>query len=211
MLPTFFLYSTIVTNIVILLFALYYSLQLRQRESRLEKKEQRVDTDYHHVVDEALSQERQILGDATTEADKIITGAQYINHNARQEIDAAIKVLVQDIQKEAATITNSFTSEYSSSLKQLTSQSLTDFQSVMKQLQLDLQQQIKTFHESLLPEVEKELESYKQTRMKAIDSGVVNIVQKASQEIFNRSLSLRDHQELLMQALEKAKKEGVFD
>lgn len=211
MLPSFFLYSTIASNALILVVAAVYLFQLRQREKRVEKRERTIDTDYHHVVDEALSQERQILDDATSEADKIITGAQYINHNAKQEVDTAIKLLVQDIQKEAASITKSFTSEYTASLTQLTSQSLAEFQTVMKQLQTDLQLQIKTFHESLLPEVEKELEEYKQARMKEIDTVVIGIVQKASQEIFNRSLSLRDHQELLTQALEKAKKEGVFN
>jgi hypothetical protein len=36
-------------------------------------------------------------------------------------------------------------------------------------------------------------------------------VQKASSEMFNKSISTEDHQKLLMESLEKAKSEGVFD
>jgi len=63
----------------------------------------------------------------------------------------------------------------------------------------------------LIPEIEKELETYKQQRMKSIDQTVMTIIQKASQEIFNKSLSAGDHQSIVIDALEKAKKEGVFD
>ena len=39
---------------------------------------------------------------------------------------------------------------------------------------------------------------------------VIAIIQKASQEILNKSLSLDDHRQLITEALEKAKNEGLF-
>lgn len=214
MLPAFYVYITYVsylTDLAILVFFGYYFLRLRQREKRVERKEHAADDSFHHVVDDALSKERQILDDATTEANQIITGAQYVNRASKDSVSAAIQSLIADIQKEEAAITHTFVSEFTASLKQITTDSLAQTQTVMGQLHTDLQKQVKEFHETLLPEVEKELETYKQERLKVIDQTVTAIVQHASQEIFNKTLSLTDHQALVTESLEKAKKEGVFD
>lgn len=203
--------ASFTTNLIIIIVFGYYLLRLRAREKHIKEKEHGIDNTYHHVVDEALSQERKILSDATSEADQIITGAQYLNNTSRDEVNHAIKQLVTDIQKEGQLITQTFTSEYTGSLKQLTLQSLTEFHTVMTGMEQGLKKQIADFHTSLLPQIEKELETYKQERIKQIDQTVMNIIQKASQEIFNRSLSVGDHQNIVTDALEKAKKEGVFE
>lgn len=211
MLLTLSILVTITTDIVIVIAFTYYLLKIQKKEKTLKEKETTIDTNYHHVVDEALSKERKILDDATTEADQIITGAQYLTHASRDEVTQAIKQLVLDIEKEGHVITQTFTSEYTGSLKQLTMQSLNEFHTVMTGMEQGLKKQIADFHTSLLPQVEKELDTYKQERIKQIDQTVMNIIQKASQEIFNRSLSVGDHQNIVTEALEKAKKEGVFD
>ncbi len=74
-----------------------------------------------------------------------------------------------------------------------------------------MRQQSKAIQESMLPALQKELEAYKAMRLKETEQTVQRIVQKASQEILNKSLSLDDHQNLVIQSLEKAKKEGVFE
>lgn len=205
------LYSIFATDFLIVLFALYYLFRLRSREKNIEKKEHLIDSNYHHVVDEALSKERKILDDATVEADQIITGAQYLTHSSKEEVNHAIAALVSDIQKEGGTIAKSFATEYSTALQKLSSTSLNEFQTIMLALQMDLKKQIQDFHQTLLPAIEKELDEYKKARMVQIDKAVLDIIQKASQEIFNKSISITDHQAAVIQSLEKAKKEGVFD
>jgi len=203
--------SILATLACIFIFLAYSFISLRSREKQVEKKENAIDSNYHHVVDDALSKERKILDDATQEADQIITGAQYLTHNSKEEVHDAIRSLVADIQKEGATIAHTFTSEYTNSLNTLSGQSLAQFQTIMTTLESGLKKQIQDFHQSLLPQVEKELQEYKKARMQQIDAAVVTIVQKASQEIFNKSLPLADHQNIVIESLEKAKKEGVFD
>lgn len=211
MLPDLPVVIIVVVNGLAIVAVGFYLFSLRTREKRIEKKEQAIDSNYHHVVDDALSKERKILDDATKEADQIITGAQYVQSASKNEVNQAIRDLVTDIQKEGDAIAKGFSSEYTHSLKQLSTSSLTEFQTIMANLQVGLKQQIQEFHESLLPGIEKELEIYKKTRMQQIDQVVIGIVQKASQEIFNKSLSLSDHQSMVIESLEKAKKEGVFD
>ncbi len=211
MLPTLFQLITVSADIAIFVYVGYYLLKLRQKDNYLKRKEQRIDTNYHEVVDNALTKERKILEDATDEADEIISGAQYISQSSREAIHDALRVMILDIQKEAGEISHNFNITYANSLKQLTAESLGDFQQISKELQTDLELQIKTFRETLLPNLEKELETYKQTRLQQTEKMIASIVQRVSQEVLNKSLSLSDHQTLIIEALEKSKKEGLFD
>ncbi len=202
---------TTTADIAVFVFVIYYLWRVHKKEKTLEKKENKVDTQYHQIVDDALSRERKILEDATSEADQIITSAEYVNKNSTEEVNQALHVLVTDIEKEAVETAKEFTSSYSSSLKQLTGESLTEFQTIIKELVADLQRQTLEFRQTMLPQLEKELEAYKENRMKQADELTMKIIQKASQDIFNKSISSDDHQKLVMDSLEKAKKEGVFE
>ena len=157
MLPDILLISTLASSIFILIFLIYYLWSFRKREKEIEKKESAVDTDYHHVVDEALSKERAIIDDATSEADQIIKGANYLSDTSKQEVSNAIKALVIEIQKEGKVISQAFASEYTSSFKNLSQESLKEFQIIMTSLQTDLKKQIEEFHQTLLPKIEKDI------------------------------------------------------
>jgi uncharacterized protein YicC (UPF0701 family) len=202
---------SVTANGILFIFFIYLLLQLNAREKKLAKKEGKIDTNYHHVVDEALSKERQILDDATHAADQIITGAQYVNQNSKHSVDEALQKMVDDVSGETKDAASNFRTSYQSSLDTIAKQSLNDFQTVTKDLQTDLQTQVQEFHKTLLPALEKELDEYKQARLKQAEQTITRIVQQASQDILKRSISFEDHQKLLAEALEKAKKEGLFN
>lgn len=202
---------TLVTNIILVSFVSYYLLSMRAKEKKIRDREQQTDAKYHHIVDEALAKERKILDDATHEADQIITGANYIKQDSQESIDKTLKLIVQELQKDSLDTSKAFMESYTASLQSISHQSVQDFQGTVKQLQTDLQRQIATFHQSLLPNLEKELDEYKQMRLKQTDQMITRVVQKTSQEVLNKTIPMEDHHALMTEALEKAKKEGVFN
>lgn len=206
-----FQFFTISADLVIFVFVGYYLLKIRSKEQTLEKKEDKIDTNYHQIVDNALTKERKILEDASFEADKILSGAEYVNDTTKEAINQALQNVVVEIQKEAVDTARTFMNSYQESLKKLVIESLTQFQKVTKELEGDLQKQTEDFHNTLLPSLQKELEEYKKIRLKDTDQMVIRIVEKASQEILNKALSFSDHQAIVAESLEKAKKEGMFD
>lgn len=203
--------TSYVLNLIVVLFIIYYLITLRSKTKTLEKREAKVDTSYHQIVDDALNKERKILEDATEEASHIITDAQLINSSSKQTIDHAIEKLMHDVQGDTAAAARDFKNSYATSLQQLAHASLTDFQNVTKALQTDLQKQVQEFHNTLLPGLQKELEEYKASRMKQAEQTITRVIQEVSQEILNKSISFEDHQKLLTESLDKAKKEGMFD
>jgi hypothetical protein len=201
---------TVVTNLIIFIAVIFYFLKVRSREKVLEEKERQVDLSYHHVVDEALAKERKILDDASSEASQIITDAKYINQAAKQAVDQALQKMAEEVKKGTQDSSNQFMASYLASLKQLSGQSVTNFQTITKELETDLQKQIKDFRESMLPRLEAELEAYKSNRIKEADQKIGTMVQKISRDVLNKSLTIEDHENLIIDALEKAKKEGIF-
>lgn len=235
---------TLVFNLVIVVFVVFYFLSLRKREQEVHKKENRIDNDYEQVVGNGMARERQILENAvnqssqimnvaTHQANQILAGTQYISQTTKATLDNAVQKLVVDVEnvsssskitldqtlqkiatdvhREAFDAGKDMTGSYNASLKQLVTISLTGFQNVTNELELDLQKQIKDFRGTLLANLEKEIEEYKAAKIRRIDQASVGVAQRVAQEVLNKSLTMEDHQKLVIQSLEHAKKEGVFD
>jgi len=212
MLPiTFMQFATIVGDLLVFIFFLTYIFRLREKEKLLDKERGATDSNYHHVVDDAIAKERKILEDAAYEANQIIAGTKYLATSTKDAMDLALKKMEGSMQNEANTTSGEFTKSYAASLQQVAKQSLADFQNVTKTMEEELQKQTREFRDSLLPQLEKDLDDYKKLRLQQADRTVTHIIQEVSQQILNKSLPLEDHQRLLLEALEKAKKEGVFD
>lgn len=211
MLPDFYQTMSLTADLVLFLFVGSYMMKLYSREKELEKREKKADTEYHQVVDDALSKERRILEDATTEANQIISETEFVSQASKDSIDAALDQMKKDIQNETQAAAHNFRTSYQHELQKLTNQSLHDFQNISKELQDALHKQVSEFHTSMLPALEKELDSYKQARIKQTEQMIKGIIQKVSQDVLSKSISLDDHQKLLIDSLDKAKREGMFD
>jgi hypothetical protein len=202
---------TIVADIIIFVLALYYFFRLREKEKLIEKERSQTDESYHHVVDDALVKERKIIEDAAYQASQIIAGTNYVTSSAKTTMDQAMKTMEGSLEQKADDASQAFSKSYSTSLQQVAVRSMSDFQTITHEMGIELQRQTKEFSNTLLPRLEQELEEYRKIRLQQADRTVTHIIQEVSQEILNKSISIEDHQRLLIDALEKAKKEGVFD
>lgn len=242
---------TVCADLSILFFIGYYFYAFQTKEKELKKKEGKIDTEYHQVVDNALTKERTILEDASREAgqileqttgaaDKIIADTRYISNETKDSINQELGHIAAETEKEAVDTAKNFINSYSASLETLASQSLSNFQkmshgfeeehkkqieeyrkslsqsltnieSTAKNMEKDLQKEIKDFHDKLLPDLQKEIEEYKKSRMKQAELMISHVVQNVSQEVLNKSISLEDHQKLLIESLEKAKRDEIFN
>jgi hypothetical protein len=201
---------TVATDTLIFLFVIVYFWKFHRREKELEKKEQKIDTEYHKIVDDALSRERKILEDAIKESEKIIMDTKFISRDSKTHLDQSLSTMVSELQHDALTSAKQYTQSYQTSLQQISHQSLSNFQQASSGLESQLQKQIQQFQASIIPTMQKEIDTYKQSRMKDIDDQVTVVVQKVSQAVLRKSIPVSDHQQLIIDALEKAKQQDVF-
>ena len=212
MLPeAFFQLFTIAADLAIFGFIWYFLWEVREKGKILDEERRKTDDNYHHVVDDALAKERKILDDATSEASQIISKTEFLTDQSKTALDQALQHMEGQLEKDAGNTTDDFTKSYSTSLQHLTNQSLHEFQAITKNMGVELEKQTKDYRNSLLPGLQKELDDYKKLRIAQADRTITHVIQEVSQEILNKSLSVEDHERLLIEALEKAKKEGAFD
>lgn len=63
---------------------------------------------------------------------------------------------------------------------------------------------------NMLLKAEKDVASYKQTKLNEVDQQIRDIVFKAAREVIGRSISFSEHEDLVNKALERAKREKLF-
>lgn len=211
MLPTtIYHFVTVIASLMIIVFISYYFFRLQKKELELEERLNKNDTEYHKIVNDALSKERKIVDDAAIEADRIITDATYVATSSKDSLDKALHKMVADFEKESNDSGHAIMQSYQTSLKAVTDASLNNFGHISKEFEEDLQKQLKSFNEAQIANMEKTLEEYRKNQFQKTEAMVGKIVQQVSQEVLNKSISMDDHQKLVIEAFEKAKKEGLF-
>lgn len=202
--------STLLANILMLFFLAYYLTTLHKKEKIIEQKEEKLDGDYHHVVNDALAKERKILDDATAEANYIVSNARYTSEKSKQLVHQALQKMIEDVHGETLTTAKVYIDRYHEALTKLSGETLTGFTHIAKGLETDLQKQITDFRSNTLGTLEKELQEYKGVRMQQTEELIKKIVGKVSQEVLHKSLTTEDHHQLMLDALDRAKREGMF-
>lgn len=235
---------TLVFNLVIIVFVVFYLLNLRNKEKELDKRANKADHEYEQVIGQSMSQQQQIvqgaysqsnqiMSIATHQANQILAGAQYLSQttkatletslqkmvvdtqnageNAKITLDQALQKIITDVHREAFDTGKKVTDDHEEKLKQIATNSISGFQNVTNELEIELQKQIREFRQEVLANIEKEVQEYKEAKMRRVDQASVILVQRVSQEVLNKSLTVIDHENLVIRSLDKAKKEGIFD
>src|ERR1700733_13322667 len=159
MLPTTLIQIlTILADLVIFIFVCYYLWELRAKEKLIDKEKNETDTNYHHVVDDALAKERKILEDAAFSSSQIIAGTKYVTSSSKESLDEALQKMQGSLEHEVGSISQDFSRTYSTTIQHLATQSLTEFHTVVKAMESELQKQTKEFSSTMLPGLERELE-----------------------------------------------------
>jgi F0F1-type ATP synthase membrane subunit b/b' len=205
-------------NLMVLSVLGFYIWSLRKERKKLEEKERQlaakqaeVESGYQQIIDRALEKEREILDDASKQASSILSITQNLSSASKESLDAAMQKMVDDIHKEATNSSEYFLANYKNSLNKISESSAADYQQSVAKFEENMQAKMEEFRNSLLPGVQKELEEYKQKRIQEVDRKVEKIIKEVAEKVFNKSIPFEEHQKLIIESLEKARKEGVFD
>ena len=136
----------------------------------------------------AHQKSQKIIERAIKKANQILTQTNFFHKSLKA-------MLKQELKKSMATAAVVYQKEF----KKLISQSL-------KENQLLLRDQVKAMRHL----VEKELEIYKQRRKRAIDKDISQQATLMVKEAFMEELPSSFKEKLVLNALEKAKKDGFF-
>ncbi len=97
-----------------------------------------------------------------------------------------------------------------SKLEKIPENELIEFQNILKTETLSAQKILGSRINELFSAAEKEVVTYKEQRMKEIDTQIASITGSVLEEVVGKKLTKSDHELLIMKSLEKAKIEGMI-
>lgn len=209
---------TIASDVIIFLLVGFYLWTLQKdkneveiRQQKLAEKQEQIDAKHRQIIQNAHEQEKKIIDNATQQANSIISNAQFINDSAKQTIDNAFQKMIADLQNQAAASSNNFMGDYKKYLEHLAQQSVNSFQKLTQQIEAEMQTQMENLSNSQLKNMQAEIEEHKKQQLKEAEEKINDVIQSVAQKVFNKSISLDDHRSLIIDSLEKSRKEGLFE
>ena len=142
--------------------------------------------------------------------------------------DAFVKKLGEESEREVGKLASSYNSMYQKQIEQFHTDSLATLQEVSKQIQGRMTEEIKVFDGVMreaarkagdevkievreeYKKIYKEIEEYKNNRLAQIDKEAKKVATFAVKKFLGGAFNIREHEEMLMRALEEAKRDHVF-
>lgn len=195
-------------------------------------KDEGVPTDIYKktskTIEKANAEAEEIIAKASEKAKKILFETEYLRDDLvkrseedfnriaqtseqllegeSKEFEKQYRVLFDDIRgmytKKAGTILED--------IEKIADTELTDFRDVLRQETVAAQGYIS---KKMIEEFEgarRDIQAYKEEKMQEINKNINELVQHVAKDVLGESIPLNQHEQLVTDALERAKKEGLF-
>jgi len=180
---------------------------LRQKELEMKEKS-------HHEAD-------QIIEQARTNAMEIVAGANSFASQQQKEINAELAKFSANQQSQYEQALEAIKSHTVDAVEKIAADvkttTLADFKQLLKNLEQQIESSKSDFRTNLsnlyqkdYEEAKKQLEEYKKQSLASIDANSKEIIKDYSIKVFGRMLSYEEHEDLIMESLEEAKKNHVL-
>lgn len=208
-----------ITGVLAVLGAIAIFLHaILKKEHDFQEKEQGVFKDYQAIIDKAHVEAQEVLEDTSDAAQRVLRQTRGTNENMASDLDKVLQHIAQKhielLNAQATTLNQAYEKKVVELLQTVQDQFIKELDAKTQSLVTkattseDLLDQ-KT--KELLANAEKEIAEYKKERMAKVEEQISHIVERTYQDILGRSIPAQVQQDLIIEALEKAKKEGTFE
>jgi hypothetical protein len=180
------------------------------------------------LLESAHEKAQEIISQANAHANEILASSKAYENTS----NVALKEKLDQLEKDQAAVFASASQEmktaYQDLLSQIQEQDMNTLKSMTKDIQEDVLADFKEFRETLEKEtinsekvvkekideeylvIEKELQDYKRQKYQKIDEDIYKILYRVSEMVLSQGITFDTHKQLVLEALETAKKEQVF-
>lgn len=177
---------------------------------------------------QAQAQLAEVVTITNTKAQEIIQNTSATRASLESGVDQALGQAVAQAQKTIADKADLMLSSYQAALTATQQEQMlrmekinneintnaqalvTKFFEQMRQTILEVGSEKRDYMERELVKINDELQIYKKEQLGKIESNIYEILARASESVIGQAVNFDLHQELIIKALEQAKREGVF-
>lgn len=196
-----------IVSVTLLFGNLFFLIQLYNQNIKTQKRLREIDKKAIKIKEEADGQAREVLSKTLDKVKSVLMESRYLKQDLINDLDKNIR---QVIQKEVGDLDKQ-SDQALLSIQQVAKSEIENLQEALQMKVLNSQDQVDKEIKEELSRVKKVIESYKEHKLKQVDDEVNKIILEVSEEVLGKALSSNQHQEIVMEALEKAKKAHFFD
>ena len=128
--------------------------------------------------------------------------AKKIEEEAGEKLDAMIKLSSENLEREIRSQLTKLVDRADAQSREMTQFVAKQEEAIVRESQLMVA--------NIVVKAEKEAEVYRQNQIDKVSAQINSIVASAAKEVLGRAISLSEHEDMVRQALEKAKKDKFF-
>lgn len=227
-LPDLLTIVAILTTLGILVAVAAFIHKVLKGEREFQAKEAETFTGYKKILDKAHDQARAMMYTTSIASSEILADSKQTNEKITEDLDKvlqamaeknihAMKIATEDFQKSYTKYMEDFQTKFQQQedetltrTQDTVTKSLEAFSQSLSAKSVGMQELIDKKTNEMLEQAELEIADYKANRLRKIDTEISQLVQKTFQEVLRKSIPESIHEELILEALEKAKKENVL-
>lgn len=180
------------------------------------------------LLAEAHEKAQAIIEQANKQAMELMTMSKTFEENSNTELKAKLASLEKQQEEVFNNASTEMKTAYQDLLVQIQEEDINTLKTMTKDIQEDVLSDFNTFRNNLEKEtinsekvvkekineeylsLQKELEAYKKEQYEKLDNDIYKILYRVSEMVMSQGISFDKHKQLVLQALETAKKEQVF-
>ncbi|OGH22094.1 MAG: hypothetical protein A3F31_00110 [Candidatus Levybacteria bacterium RIFCSPHIGHO2_12_FULL_38_12] len=220
--------SLFVLGIALIVVGVLYIKTLKKLD-RLHKREIKIDEETHkkalHLIQNSRDKGYEIIQDANIKAQEILKNAASITDKSKTVLEKELEKVYKKQVKDLGTTSNELLDDYQKLLEDAKKDSLNMVKNISKSIEMSALSEVQDFKDVLRQEtlvsqkvvaekiqqeydqIQEDVKAYKQEKLKQVEDSLFALLKKVSEETIGKTLSLEQHEELVLEALERGKKE----
>jgi F0F1-type ATP synthase membrane subunit b/b' len=180
------------------------------------------------LLEQAHEKAQEIISIANKQATEIIASSKVYENNSNQALKDKLAALEQQQESVFVKASEDMKVAYQNMMTQIQEKDINTLKNMTKEVETDVLADFKEFRDVMEKEtinsekiakekideeylaMEKDLQEYKIQKYQKVDEDIYKILYRVSEMVLNQGISYDKHKELVIEALETAKKEQVF-
>ncbi len=169
------------------------------------------------IVDEANIKSKEILEKVEHKADEILTHSELFKKDLNNAFETSLKTSSQKYLEMVEAHSKTFIADYENLLTSVKKQSIEKSAKALDTIEQDVRKGLEESRTALknemmrsLEKAKGEIEAYKIGQIEKIDKDIDQLVVALAKDLLRINLTPAMHKKLVMQALDKAKEQGMF-
>lgn len=180
------------------------------------------------LLEQAHEKAQELINQANKQAAEILASSKAYEDTSNQ----ALKTKLGDLEKQQEAVFTKASDDmkiaYQNMITQIQEEDINTLKTMTKDIESDILADFKEFRDELEKDtiksektvkakindeyfsLEKDLDDYKKQKYQKLDDDIYKILYRVSEMVLNQGISYDKHKELVIEALETAKKEQVF-